>query len=441
MSVNMNRTTEFCDASFIDRLIRIGSRHAGKLHLSKTPSIHATGARGGFLRALAILNKDVYYVWQRPKALLNAASILGRLGLDIGRPSHFQFQDPADRCAHFLWVLSILDSNMGFRRNRLRRRTVPKGWIRPVRVGSGRLAREFGTQPAARTFPPYYSNYHTQTGHITMRRLLAKIIVAFANLIVSPLSPNRQRDAKVMARDLLAPTFPVETERGRLLFDPSSRKCFRRAWRFNSDEPDTLAWIDALPDDSCLWDVGANIGVFSLYAGLRPKARVLAFEPSGSSFAVLNRNIELNNIPDRVVAYCIAFSEKSVLDVLNMTVTTAGHSMHGFGTKVDQFDKSIDTKFCQGTIGFSIDDFVTMFSPPLPTHLKIDVDGIEADILRGGLNTLSARSVKSMIVEIQGDPGLPRNQQVLAIMAELGFSARPKASLAFRNVIFDRSPS
>ena len=78
---------------------------------------------------------------------------------------------------------------------------------------------------------------------------------------------------------------------------------------------------------------------------------------------------------DRITAYCVALSEKTELNLLNMADTTAGQSMHGFGTEFNQFDEIIDIKFCQGTIGFSIDDFVAMFSPSLPTHVKIDVDG------------------------------------------------------------------
>ena len=35
-----------------------------------------------------------------------------------------------------------------------------------------------------------------------------------------------------------------------------------------------------MPDGSCFWDIGANVGLFSLYAALRPKIDVLAFEPS-----------------------------------------------------------------------------------------------------------------------------------------------------------------
>jgi len=75
--------------------------------------------------------------------------------------------------------------------------------------------------------------------------------------------------------------------------------------------------------------------------------------------------------------------------------------MYGFGTERNQFGGAIDVDFRQGAVGLSIDDFVTMFSPPLPTHVKIDVDGIWADILRGGRRTLSAQSVRSVIVEVE----------------------------------------
>ena len=194
-----------------------------------------------------------------------------------------------------------------------------------------------------------------------------------------------------------------------------------------------------MPDGSCFWDIGANVGLFSLYAALRPKTDVLAFEPSSSNFAVLNRSIESNRMAERVGGYCIAFCGETRLDVLNMAHTEAGGFMHGFGTETDQFGGAIPTRFRQGAVGFSIDDFVTMFSPPLPTHVKIDVDGIENEILRGGLGTLAASSVRSIIVEIEGDPESARSLEIESLMSELGLSARPAVSPGLRNVIFDRS--
>lgn len=272
-----------------------------------------------------------------------------------------------------------------------------------------------------------------------MRKVLGLIIVAFAKLVTLPLKPMRRREARVIARGLLTANHRVDTKRGRLVFDSNTQYGYRRAWQFSSTDSDMMGWLDALPDDGCYWDIGANVGAYSLYAALRPKLHVLAFEPSASSYAVLNRNVELNDMFDRIAAYCIAFSEKTKLDTLNMARTEAGLSMHGFGTETDQFDRIIDTKFRQGAVGFSIDDFVKIFSSPRPTHVKIDVDGIEADILRGGRNTLSAPSVKSMIVEIQGDLDSARNREIFSLMTELGFTARPKTSPEFKDVIFDRS--
>ncbi len=75
---------------------------------------------------------------------------------------------------------------------------------------------------------------------------------------------------------------------------------------------------------------------------------------------------------------------------------------------------------------------------PLPTHIKMDVDGIEAEILRGGKRTLSARSVRSMIIEMEGDLGSERNREVFDLMEELGFAPRPRLSPDLRNVIFER---
>ena len=193
-----------------------------------------------------------------------------------------------------------------------------------------------------------------------------------------------------------------------------------------------------MPDDACLWDIGANVGVFSVYAALHKERRVLAFEPAGSTYAVLNRNIELNDMSDQVTAYCIAFSKRTKLDVLNMANTEAGRAMHGFGTELNQMGEIINTKFRQGAIGYSIDDFVRKFSPPFPTHVKIDVDGIESDILLGGREALSAPTVRSMIVEIEGNPDSQRNREIMDLMTGLGFTARSRVPLNSRNVIYER---
>ena len=67
-----------------------------------------------------------------------------------------------------------------------------------------------------------------------------------------------------------------------------------------------------------------------------------------------------------------------------------------------------------------------------------DVNGLEPGILRGGQNTLSSRSVKSVIVEVEEKPGASRGREIHDLMADYGFVAQAKSDPKHRNVIFNR---
>lgn len=272
-----------------------------------------------------------------------------------------------------------------------------------------------------------------------MRKFLARLITAFAKAVTFPLSPDRRTDTLARALEGFdLRTVQAPTPNGTLVFDARTSGGCRRGLALLRHEPDTIGWIDEMPEDACFWDIGANVGAFTMYAALEAKRRVVAMEPSATSYAVLIRNIELNGMDDRVAAYCLALDQETKLDVLNMANTGAGEALHGFGVEADQYGNAIAVRFRQSAMGFSIDDFVRLFSPPLPSHVKIDVDGIEAAILRGGRETLSVSSVKSMIVEIGRDLDTEYYRTMLGLMSDLGFTARTKESRKYRNVIFDR---
>ena len=268
-----------------------------------------------------------------------------------------------------------------------------------------------------------------------MKKCLSWIIVAFAHAITYPLGFRRRLKILLLAQARLVPKVVSAKVKGEeTLRFTTTTQFFARIRRY---EPDTIAWIDDFPDSPVtFWDIGANVGAYSLYAALRPNVRVLAFEPAAASCRTLNENIEVNGMDGSVSAYSIAFGAKTEINTLNMSSTESGSSGNGFGVEFTQFEFAIDPIFRQGAVGFSMDDFVRLFSPPLPTHLKIDVDGLEPDILRGGRNTLSAPGVRSLIVEVEGSGR--RRQELVELMGELGFVPRPKGSPDFRNIVFDR---
>ncbi len=187
-----------------------------------------------------------------------------------------------------------------------------------------------------------------------------------------------------------------------ITFDVSTPLLQQRAHSMLSKEPDTIAWIDGFTDEAVFWDVGANVGVFSLYAALRPGLRVLAFEPSAANYQVLCRNIQLNRRHPNLDAYCLALSGVTRLGVLNLSSAATGGAVNEFGDAghASRYSETPSDVIQQGMIGFTIDEFVQRFMPPFPHHLKIDVDGLELPILQGAERTLADPRLRSVLVEL-----------------------------------------
>jgi natural product biosynthesis luciferase-like monooxygenase protein/FkbM family methyltransferase len=67
----------------------------------------------------------------------------------------------------------------------------------------------------------------------------------------------------------------------------------------------------SLPDDACVFDVGANIGLFTLFAASRaPRARIYSFEPIPKTFQTLSANVELYGLAARLFPLGISDREE-----------------------------------------------------------------------------------------------------------------------------------
>jgi FkbM family methyltransferase len=197
----------------------------------------------------------------------------------------------------------------------------------------------------------------------------------------------------------LTPTINQQTEFGTIKFFCPGKIPEWRARTLLTKEPETIEWINTFSDKDVFWDIGANVGVYTLYASLR-NISVMSFEPSPSNYYLLNRNIEINKMSDKISALCIAFNDVTGLDSFYMTNTELGGALNSFGEAVDWKGEPFTAYFKQAMIGYSIDDFVQQFNPRFPNHIKIDVDGIEDKIIRGAKRTLSDKRVKSVLVEL-----------------------------------------
>lgn len=191
-----------------------------------------------------------------------------------------------------------------------------------------------------------------------------------------------------------------------------------RARTLLTKEPETIEWINGFDKTDVLWDIGANVGVYSLYAALRGVS-VCAFEPAPGNYYLLSRNIEANGFDERISSFCIAFNDETRLDSFYMANTELGGALNSFGEAIDLNGETYTAKFKQSMLGFTIDGFIHQFMPLFPSHIKIDVDGIEKKIVNGAIQTLSDKRLKSVLIEL--NINLRECPEIIGIMEMQGF--------------------
>lgn len=226
-------------------------------------------------------------------------------------------------------------------------------------------------------------------------RFLRKAISVFDKQLAESVSAE-------LAEELI-PVITKSTEFGTIKFFCPGKVPIGRARSLLSKEPETIEWINTFADNDVFWDIGANVGLYSLYAGLNSSLTILSFEPSPANYYLLSRNIEINKMDNRISAYCLAFNDISGLNTFYMQNTELGGALNSFAESVDCQGKPFTVALKQAMIGFSIDDFIKQFNPPFPNHIKIDVDGIEDKIINGAKNTLTNERLHSLLVELDGD--------------------------------------
>ena len=169
-------------------------------------------------------------------------------------------------------------------------------------------------------------------------------------------------------------------------------------------EPETLEWIDSFEkkENLIFWDIGANIGLYSIYNSLKhPKSTTIAFEPSSSNLRVLTRNISINNLDKNIKIVPIPLTNKeNTFQEMSEGYFLEGEANNTFGEKFDFEGKELKPAIKYTLLGTTMNYFIENSILNIPDYIKIDVDGIEHLILEGGEQFLYNEKIKSMSIEI-----------------------------------------
>jgi FkbM family methyltransferase len=270
-------------------------------------------------------------------------------------------------------------------------------------------------------------------------RTVADILSGIVTLGSAYARPWRRASLRLLVAERLHQRHCVATRYGPLAFVSTDAHALEAPREFHSREPQTLEWIDGFQPGDVLWDIGANLGIYALYAGKRGDIDVLAFEPSPASYAALCANVAENRI-DRVRAYCIALGERTGLGVLNMSETYPGSVYNAFEQRIDMMGRELSIARRQAGVGISADDLIEHFGAPAPNHIKLDVDSTEIAILRGAARLLQQPALTSLLVE-NAAVETAQNREIDAILTAAGFQIEMRGhggGLETVNVIYRR---
>ena len=166
-----------------------------------------------------------------------------------------------------------------------------------------------------------------------------------------------------------------------------------RANSFNEKEPELLDWLDNnLKNNDIFFDIGANIGIYSIYAALRnPSSKVYAFEPEYSNLDQLKFNIIKNNLQNNITPFSLGISNINQLNYLNIQDYTEGSALHTvISKKIELTQTGHKVIWREGIATYTLDKICEKLNI-IPNLMKIDVDGNEFNVLDGHINALRTK--------------------------------------------------
>lgn len=176
-------------------------------------------------------------------------------------------------------------------------------------------------------------------------------------------------------------------------------------------------------------DVGANVGSYTVLASGVAGAHTVAFEPDPGTAERLHRNVQLNGLAGQVCIHVAAVGEKTGLARFSMDRDTENH--------VVTTDRETSREV-------PIESLDTAMGERIPTFIKIDVEGYEAQVLRGARKVLADSRLQAVLTE-------NRSEQVLDMLASAGLHERAydgferqllaPGKVAMANALFVRDPA
>jgi FkbM family methyltransferase len=248
---------------------------------------------------------------------------------------------------------------------------------------------------------------------IRTQRILARILISLLRLHGRSRWSNEFIQALDPALEVEVPGFGQSG--AKIWFRTGHGRLFWRATETPHEELETNQWIASFQSNDVFWDVGANIGLYSIAAAKFRGVSVVAIEPDLMNARMLYENVLRNGVSDYVTILPVAVASQSRVDRLYLKTLSYGDALHNLGSPSDYV--TAPSGYQAQVAVLSLADLTRILGLPAPSRLKIDVDGIEHNVLLGLGDTLS--SIKEVLIEVDLDK--TTCERISSMMTEAGF--------------------
>ena len=157
---------------------------------------------------------------------------------------------------------------------------------------------------------------------------------------------------------------------------------------FEHEEMRMLSRIKLEPEIA-IWDIGANVGVYSIFfAKTFQGCKIVSFEPSKSTFELLKQNL-FHNKCDQVLAINYGLGQSTQSQILFK-------SSHGAGSNSIVLQEGPQSTIGEEIKMTTIDGYISNYPDLAPKLIKVDVEGYEPKVIMGG--ELFIKSQKPIIM-------------------------------------------
>lgn len=219
---------------------------------------------------------------------------------------------------------------------------------------------------------------------------------------------------RVARRVVLKKRLPVEFGRRPFFVSPDAALAYLKPGLRDADELISVA-DHCVKNGQCVWDIGGNVGIFSFLAAARvgDTGAVVCVEPDPLLASMIQRSVLLKANRDRMIhVLCSAVSDEA--GISRFLIAKRGRASNSL-EKSGQRSQAGGTRYAQYVPTTTLDQMLDSF--PSPQLVKVDVEGAEEYVLRGG-----TRLFRDIRPQLYIEVGPQQTLRVTKLLRDYGYT-------------------